>query len=119
MDIAELVKRATDVATVGRAFGPSHESDGTLIVPVAWIVSVGGGGGGQAIQPVGDSASSEPPSGGGGGFVSLAWPLGVYEVKAGNVRWVPAVDATRLAVAAIAIVRLLMKQRSRRRPSAR
>ena len=125
MDIAELVSKATDAAAVGRAFGPSRESGGTMIVPVAWIVSAGGGGGGKGVPPgkgveLSDEQSSfGPGEGGGGGFVNLAFPLGAYVVKDGNVRWVPAVDATRLAIAAIAIVRHLVKRRSHRKRSAR
>src|SRR5579864_9303777 len=98
MDIAELVNKATDVATVGRVFGPSQESQGTVIMPVAWVMSVGGGGGATSIQAPGDLSEPGPGAGGGGGggFVTLAWPLGVYEVKNGDVRWVPAVDTTLL-----------------------
>ena len=115
MDIAELVSKATDVATVGRVFGPSRESAGTVIVPVAWVVSAGGGGGGEAVQPPAETPESQVATGGGGGFAGIAWPLGVYAVTGDDVRWVPALDATRLAIAALAIVRLLLKRRARPR----
>ena len=46
MDPAELVKKATDVAHVGRSFGTGYERDDCLVIPVAWVLSVGGGGGG-------------------------------------------------------------------------
>ena len=118
MDIGELVNKATDAATVGRAFGPSRESDGTVIVPVAWTISVGGGGGGQSIRQPADSPDSEPGSGGGGGFVSIAWPLGVYSVKGEHVRWVPAVDTTLIAIAGIALIRAVVTHRQRRRATA-
>jgi hypothetical protein len=45
--------------------------------------------------------------------------MGVYVVKNGDVRWVPAIDATRIALAGIAFVRsivnLVARRKSRRR----
>ena len=96
MDIARLLSKAVDEASVGRAFGPAIERDGTLVVPVAWVASGGGG----------------------GGFGTVTWPLGVYEVKDGRVRWVPAVDATRIALAAIGILNAIVRLRTLRRVKA-
>ena len=112
MDIARLLSKAVDEASVGRAFGPAIERDGILVVPVAWVAS--GGGGGDDGGPSGDEGSGA----GGGGFGTVTWPLGVYEVKDGRVRWVPAVDATRIALAAIGILNAIVKLRTLRRVKA-
>ena len=53
--------------------------------------------------------------GSGGGFGGVAWPLGVYVVRDGTVRWVPAIDVTRLVLSAGALVRALTRARRRRR----
>jgi hypothetical protein len=45
----------------------------------------------------------------------VTWPVGVYVVKQGDVRWVPAIDATRIALAGIAFVRALVKLVARRK----
>ena len=43
------------------------------------------------------------------------WPLGVYVVKGGNVRWVPALDTTRVALGGLALIRAVVKLRGRRK----
>jgi uncharacterized spore protein YtfJ len=115
MDAADIVKRATDVAHVGRAFGTGYERNDCLVIPVCWIISVGGGGGGTEGSSSLESVEGPGGGGGGGGFVSISWPLGAYVVKDGTARWVPAVDVTRLAIAGLALLRHIPKRRSRRR----
>src|SRR5881227_2756630 len=66
--VQELLDRAGESITVGRAFGTAYEQDGVLVIPVAWVA--GGAGAGAAD---GDS----PGSGEGGGYGAVAWPLGV------------------------------------------
>lgn len=104
MTVEALLRRANEGLSAGRAFGPAIEADGCLIVPVA--VAVGGGGGGDAPGEAGVST--------GGGFGTISFPLGVYVVKDGNARWVPAVDMTRVALGAMGVVRALLRLRSRR-----
>lgn len=122
MDIERLLSKAAEDASVRRAFGPVIESEGTLIIPVAWVAGGGGGGddGGRDTEN-GDTETGHAENGqaengraaaGGGGFGSVTWPLGVYEVKDGRVRWVPAVDATRVVLAGLAIVRAVVKLRT-------
>jgi uncharacterized spore protein YtfJ len=111
MNAGDLVKRATEGVSAGRAFGPAIERDDCLIIPAAWVITAGGGGGDFVDAPEGSDASAK--SSGGGGFTGITWPLGVYVVKDGNVRWVPALDMTRLALGGLAIVRHLIKRRSR------
>jgi len=61
--------------------------------------SPGGGGG----DPAGNAGS-------GGGFGVSARPVGVYRIRGEEVTWMPAVDATRIAVLGevVAIVALLV-----------
>jgi uncharacterized spore protein YtfJ len=107
MDLKELMSRASDTLSVGRAFGPSYEKDGVLVIPVAWVA--GGAGGGSGTD------SEHGGSGDGGGFGGVTWPLGVYAVKDGDVRWIPAVDVTRLILAGAALARTVIKLAEKQR----
>ncbi|MGH9276394.1 MAG: hypothetical protein ACRDZU_17250 [Acidimicrobiales bacterium] len=104
MTVESLLAKASEGMHAGRSFGPVIDGDGCLIVPVA--LAVGGGGGGEG--------PSEGGTGSGGGFGTVSWPLGVYVVKDGRARWVPALDATRLALGALALVRAIIRLRARR-----
>src|SRR3954447_4179713 len=112
MNFSDLMSRVRNSSSGGLAFGPMHEWGDVLIIPVA-IVG-GGGGGGEAgpTEASGDDAAVPPSVGGGWGGVT--WPLGVYVVKGERVRWVPAVDATRIALAALGIAKVALMIRSRR-----
>ena len=122
MDARELLEKASDAVSVGRAFGPAYEQDDCLVIPVAWVAGGGGGGAGEGPVPNGPTGpaadrddAGDRPSGSGGGFGAVSWPVGVYVVKDGDVRWVPALDLTRLLAGAFAVVRLLVRSRARRR----
>jgi uncharacterized spore protein YtfJ len=106
MDLQELMTKATDSLSVGRVFGPPYEKDGCMVIPVAWVIGGGGGGGGT---------DDHNGSGSGGGFGGVTWPLGVYAVKDGNVRWIPALDATRLLLAGAALARALINRTAGRK----
>ena len=116
MDVEKLLSKATDALSVGRAFGVPIERGDVLIIPVAWVA--GGGGGGGADDGAGDPAPEDGRAqpghsgGGGGGFGGFTWPIGVYVVKNGDVRWVPAVDATRIVLAGIVLLRTMVKVRA-------
>ena len=99
MDFDRLISRTTDSLTVGRAFGTPIERDGVVIIPVAMVA--GGGGGGEPPSGSPDGAGS------GGGLGGFTRPLGVYVVKDGKVRWVPAVNATLIVIAAFMALRRL------------
>ncbi|MHB8330517.1 MAG: hypothetical protein ACYDD6_12995 [Acidimicrobiales bacterium] len=142
MDLKDLMRRASRTVGVGRAFGPSYDQGSTLVIPVA-IVAGGGGGGGDEWpaprDPVSTPGAEEPDaaghaltapgsgnghltakrgnarSSGGAGFGGVALPLGVYVVQGERVRFVPAFDATRLVLAAIGLLRLVVQLRARRR----
>jgi uncharacterized spore protein YtfJ len=122
MDLERLMTKASDALSVGRAFGAPIERGDTLVIPVAWVAGGGGGGGADAGAGIEGRAPADESQqralhsgGGGGGFGGVTWPLGVYVVKNGDVRWVPAVDATRIALTAIALLRTMVKIRAVRR----
>jgi uncharacterized spore protein YtfJ len=93
VNVEELLSGARDAISVHRVFGDPIERDGVIVVPVA---AVGGGGGGG-----GDNENN-----GGGGFGLRARPVGAYVIRDGDVTWKPAIDVSRLAVAAIAALAL-------------
>lgn len=118
MDLGKLLAGATDAA-VGRAFGPVIERGDVLVIPVAWVAG-GGGAGGNGEGPGDEVGAGQPAPPGasaasGGGFGGFAWPLGVYVVRNGDVRWVPAFDVTRLALAGIMLLRTVAKVLAMRR----
>ncbi len=101
MDIDKLTSTTADSLTVTRVFGAPISQDGTLVIPVAMVA--GGWGGGE--RPSGADTGPETGSGSGG----LARPLGVYVLRDGKVRWVPAVNATLVAITALIVVRRLVE----------
>ncbi len=81
----ETLERALEAASVTRVFGEPIERDGVTVVPVAKVRAAWGGGG-----------SDVPGSAGlGGGVLVTSSPAGVYEIRPGQVRWVPALDVNR------------------------
>jgi uncharacterized spore protein YtfJ len=110
MEIENLLAKVSESVHAGRAFGPPTEQGDVTLVPVAIVV--GGGGGGSGSGP-----GEDDPGGSGGGFGSISWPIGAYVIKNGDVRWVPAVDVTRLAIAGVGLARALVSLKRRRRRS--
>jgi uncharacterized spore protein YtfJ len=90
-----------------QVFGPPVERNGTILVPVAKVVTGGGGG----AEPAGAA--------GGAGAGVLARPVGAFSLDAdGKVRWHPAVDVTRIVAggqAVVAVVAAVALTRMRRR----
>ena len=107
MDIDAAIAKATEHVSAGRAFGPIVERDDCTVIPAAYVISAGGGGGGEGPDQQGGTGM-----GGGVGNFSLSWPLGAYVVKGGEARWVPAIDATRIAVGVLLLAKLALKLRS-------
>jgi uncharacterized spore protein YtfJ len=108
MSVESLLAKASEGIHAGRSFGPPVEAEGCTVIPVAF--AAGGGGGGDAPAEGGPSS--------GGGFGTVSWPLGVYVVKDGQAKWVPAVDATRVALGVLALVRAAVRARGRRKHAA-
>src|SRR4029077_11988063 len=86
MNVQEILEKAQDTVTVKRVYGAPIEKDGLTIILAASVSGGGGGGGGPA------------DSGGGVGYGVRARPGGAFVIKDGDVRWEPAIDATRLAL---------------------
>src|ERR1700704_452177 len=113
MDFETLLSKVTESTGAGRAFGPPIEKGDVMIVPVSLIVGGGGAGIGYPSEHHGD-AEAKRSEGKGGGIGHISWPIGAYVVRNGDVRWVPAVDATIVAVAVIGLLKRIVKLRSRR-----
>ncbi len=84
------LKETRDAMTVSRVFGDAYEVDDLTIIPVARVGGGGGGGGGEGTD------DEETGKGFGAGFGIGAQPLGVYEVRDGDVHWEPAIDVNRI-----------------------
>lgn len=104
MKIDELVTTARDAMSARRVFADPYTQDGTTVIAAAKVSGGGGGGGGH------DQNGQE---GEGGGFGLQARPAGVYVVKDGAVRWLPAVDVNRMfaVIGAVAITFLITRVR--------
>jgi uncharacterized spore protein YtfJ len=105
MNLNELVATARDTLTVQRVYGEPYEKDGVTFIPAARVSGGGGGGGGTDDGGVG---------GEGGGFGLSARPAGAYVISQGEVRWRPAIDVNRIAVALSAVTVVLLLTRLRR-----
>ena len=90
-EVMSSMKGVHDTLTVSRVFGEPYRVGDTTLIPVARVTGGAGGGGGESTE------GEEPGSGFGSGFGMDARPVGVYEVRDGEVAWKPAVDVTRLA----------------------
>jgi uncharacterized spore protein YtfJ len=122
VDVKDLLKRVGENLSVGRAFGTAYEKDGLLIIPVALVAGGGGGGGGPvSAEPVKDKSKSkgsedvEDEEASGAGFGGVVLPVGAYVVKDDDVRWVPAVNVTLIALAALAVLRVAVRSTSKNR----
>ena len=99
MNLQDVLKTA-DAISVRRVFGEPYEKDGLTVIPVASVAGGGGGGGAH------DEKDQE---GEGVGFGLGARPAGAYIVRAGEVKWQPAVDPNRLfAVAGAVLIAFLV-----------
>ncbi len=104
MTAEDLLTRAGDQLSVRRAFGEPVERDGITVIPVA--VAIGGGGGGTGPDD----------QGAGGGVGGIVRGIGVYAITNGQVRFIPAIDTTALAVITLLLARGLLRASRRRRP---
>jgi uncharacterized spore protein YtfJ len=110
VNVQEILAKAQDTVTVKRVYGVPFEKDGLTVIPAAEVSGGGGGGGG----PEG--------TGGGVGYGVRARPVGAFVIRDGDVRWEPAIDATRLAlrgmlipIVAMIVGRSIVKTVARRR----
>jgi len=89
--VFENVRGVRDTLSARRVFGDPYEVDGCTVIPVAKVMGGAGGGGGEGNK------EGESGTGFGTGFGLQARPVGVYQVRDGEVVWKPAIDVTRLA----------------------
>jgi uncharacterized spore protein YtfJ len=99
--VDEILSEAGDNITVKRVYGEPYEKDGVTFIPAAAVRGGAGGGGGER---------GDEEAGSGAGFGMTARPVGAYQIKDGEVSWVPAADTTRVIVYGefVAIVALLV-----------
>lgn len=121
MDLDSMTGVIRDALTVRRVFGEPYERNGVTVIPVAAVRGGGGGGKGEREHPSGDEEEGE-----GGGFGLVAKPVGVYVIHGDEVSWQPALDLNRVivggqlvALAALLLIRPLVRQRSAGRGGAR
>lgn len=105
MKLGQLASTARDLFTAKLVYGDPVERDGVVVIPAAAVFGGGGGGAGDTdALPVREGA----------GFGVLARPAGAFVVREGAVTWVPAVDHTRLGLAAavtvVALARILARR---------
>jgi uncharacterized spore protein YtfJ len=108
MDTREVLQRVRDSVGVGRVLGEPIEREGVTVIPAATVF--GGGGGGVTTSPEGGGDATAQDSAG-YGFGMAGWPAGAFEIKDGRVRWQPAIDYTRIAMAVAFLVYLLLRAR--------
>ena len=89
-DVFDTIKGTRDSLSVSRAYGEAYDLDGVTVIPVARVSGGAGGGGGEG------SDDEKSGTGFGTGFGLHVNPVGVYEVRGGQVVWKPTVDANRL-----------------------
>ncbi|MFF1614652.1 hypothetical protein ACFVYA_43410 [Amycolatopsis sp. NPDC058278] len=100
MKLGQLAATARDLFSAKLVYGAPVEYDGATVIPAATVFGGGGGGGGDTDGlPVREGA----------GFGVFARPVGAFVVRGGSVTWVPAVDVTRLGLAAAVTVVALAK----------
>jgi len=95
---------AKDTLTVKRAFGEPYSDNGLTVIPTAAVAGMAGGGSGRNLKG---------EDGEGGGFGLSTRPLGAYVVKAGTIRWRPALDVNRLVTVAGVVLIVYFMSRAR------
>lgn len=92
-DILGRIGKDVDADTV---FGETRVVEGRAVIPVASVSYGGGGGAGRG----GEETAGEG-EGMGLGFGLQEKPLGVIEVTADEVRWVPVVDVAKVVMVCV------------------
>ena len=107
-----------DALSAQRVFGEPVERDGVTVIPAATVIGGGGGGGGAGgrdgngdgqMAREGDGQAAGQGSGAGMGFGLVAWASGAFEIREGRVTWRPAVDLTRILLAAVGVALVVAK----------
>ncbi len=122
MTAQATIHDATDALSARRVYADPYEKNGLTVYPAARIM--GGGGGGEGQMPQGEGGQTTG-TGWGGGFGLRASPAGALVIRGDSVRWIPAIDATRIvlgfqlvAVVAVWALRSVLKARAQARAAA-
>lgn len=120
MKLNEILAEARDTMTVKRVYGEPYEKDGVTFIPAAAVS--GGAGGGEGEGSGGEGDDTQTGSGAGAGYGVRARPVGAYQIKDGEVTWVPAADTTRViifgqvvVIVALLVVRSILRAKRRRK----
>jgi uncharacterized spore protein YtfJ len=102
--VLDDIEATREALAVDRVFGTPQTIDGITIIPVARIAGSAGGGGGA-----GTDTDNREGHGFGTLFGLAARPVGVYELRDGELSWKPVIDVDRLlrgaqVLAGIAII---------------
>ena len=106
MDVNEVIDKARDTFNARRVFGEPIQQGEVTLVPAAWVSGGGGGGGGEG--PTAEGADKPVGSGYGSGFALRARPAGAFVLRAGKVRWKPAVDVNRIILGAQVLMGIVL-----------
>jgi uncharacterized spore protein YtfJ len=104
VNVEQVLHRSAEMMSASRVFGPPVERDGVTLVPVAWVIGGGGGGVGGPDTSPGDGA----------GFGLMSIPIGAYEIRNGQARFVPTYDVGVLALIGASLLKKIFKRRRRR-----
>jgi uncharacterized spore protein YtfJ len=109
-----MIDKLKDFYTVERVFGEPIEVQGKTIVPVAQFSGGGGGGGGEGENQSATAESQRSPAdaerpqgtgiGMGFGFGGGAKPVGFLVLDGEKTKWIPTVDAERVALKLISVL---------------
>ena len=118
IDVRQVVEEAREVMSGRRVFSEPYERNGVTVILASRVQGGGGGGGGEGEG----EARQGKGSGWGGGFGLNARPVGAFVVRGDDVRFVPALDVTRIivggqlvAMAALLTLRVIVRARAKRR----
>jgi uncharacterized spore protein YtfJ len=104
MKPGQMASAARRIFSARLVYGEPVERDGVTVIPAAAVSGGGGGGGDTGALPVREGA----------GFGVFARPVGAFVIRGDSVTWVPAVDVTRLGLAAavtvVALAKILAKR---------
>lgn len=103
MELEEIFEQARRAFSAQIVIGEPVVSGDVTVIPAVAVRGGGGGGRGREGER----------GGGGGGFGLNARPVGAWVIRGEDVRWEPALDLTRLAVAAAALVAIVFLRLSR------
>lgn len=109
--IGRIFEKFRQQREVSLVFGEPIEFKNKKVLPVAKVNYIVGGGGGNTGE-TGNTSSSQGE--GGGGHISIR-PLGVYEIDAEKVKFIPIIDfkftLTLFSVFTLGLIWLLKKAR--------